>query len=59
MQEYSDSLIKETIRVWQPFSNDALSSTDAIEITENILGFFNFLIEADFKSNQKGDDSDN
>ena len=59
MQEYSDSLIKETIRVWQPFSNDALSSTDAIEINENILGFFNFLIEADFKNNQKEGDSDN
>ena len=59
MQEYPESLIKETIRVWKPYNNNTLSSTDAIEIVENILGFFNILIDADFQNNKKKGHSDN
>lgn len=58
MEKYSKNFIKETIEVWQPYSNIALSPTDAIEITENMISLFNFLITVDIKNNQKVGDSD-
>jgi len=44
MEKYSKKFIKETIKVWQPYSDIPLLSNDAIEITENITALFNFLI---------------
>ena len=58
MEKYSKNFIKETIEVWQPYSNITLSPTDAIEITENMISLFNFLITIDIKNNQKEGDSD-
>lgn len=58
MEKYSKNFIKETIEVWQPYSNITLSPTDAIEITENMISLFNFLITVDIKNNQKEGDSD-
>lgn len=53
MEKYSNNFIKETIKVWQPFSDTLLSPDDAIEITENMTALFNFLITEDKKSNDK------
>lgn len=47
MEKYSKKFIKETIEVWQPFSDILLSSNDAIEITENMTALFNFLVTHD------------
>jgi len=47
MEKYSKNFIKETIEVWQPFSDILLSSNDAIEITENMTALFNFLVTHD------------
>ena len=58
MENYSKYFIEETIRVWQPYSKKTLSSTDAIEITENMISLFNFLIAGDVKNNQKKSNSD-
>ncbi|GAG01484.1 unnamed protein product [marine sediment metagenome] len=44
MNKYSKEFLKDTIRVWQPYSDVPLSSKDAIEITENMTALFNFLI---------------
>lgn len=53
MEKYSKNFIKETIEVWQPFSDVPLSSNDAIEITENLTALFNILITEDKKRNNK------
>jgi hypothetical protein len=49
MEKYSKKFIKETIEVWQPFSDVPLSSNDAREISENMINLFNFLIKVDNK----------
>jgi len=54
MKKYSKNFIKDTIEVWQPYSNITLSPTDAIEIAENMISLFNFLITEDKKSETKG-----
>lgn len=53
MEKYSKNFIKETIEVWQPFSDVPLSPNDAIEITENLTALFNILITEDKKRNNK------
>lgn len=53
MEKYSKKFIKETIEVWQPFSDTLLSPDDAIEITENLTALFNILITEDKKCNNK------
>jgi hypothetical protein len=49
MEKYSKKFIKETIEVWQPYSDVPLSSNDAREISENMINLFNFLIKVDNK----------
>lgn len=49
MEKYSKNFIKETIEVWQPFSDVPLSPNDAREISENMINLFNFLIKVDNK----------
>jgi len=58
MEKYSKEFINKTIQIWQPYSDIPLLSNDAIEITENMIGLFNFLITVDLKNNQKEGDSD-
>lgn len=53
MEKYSKNFIKETIEVWQPYSDIILSPTDAIEITENLTALFNILITENKKRNNK------
>jgi len=45
MADYSKEFLEKTIKVWQPHSEAPLSLEDAREITENMAGFFSFLIE--------------
>ena len=56
--KYSKEFINKTIKIWQAYSDVPLSSNDAIEITENMISLFNFLITVDIKNNQKEGDSD-
>jgi len=53
MEKYSKNFIKETIEIWQPYSDISLSPKDAIEITENMISLFNFLITTDKKNNKE------
>ena len=53
MEKYSKKFIKETIEVWQPYSDISLSPKDAIEIAENMISLVNFLITEDKKSETK------
>ena len=46
-------LIKKTIEVWQPLSNEKLSEEDAREIIENIAGFFSNLKRWDDEERRK------
>ena len=41
----NDSLINQTIRVWQPRCPHSLSREDARQIVENVTGFFSILHE--------------
>lgn len=43
-QKYSDSLIDETIRVWQPRSDKPISRDDAIVILDRMIGVFRPLV---------------
>ncbi len=45
-----DSLLKRTIEVWQPYSDEPLTEDDAREIIRNISGFFDTLASWDKKS---------
>jgi hypothetical protein len=38
-------LIDDTIDVWQPYTSRRLTREDARQITENVCGFFNVLLE--------------
>jgi hypothetical protein len=39
----SPELIRRTIDVWQPLSEEKLNEEDAREIVENLTGFFSLL----------------
>ena len=51
--KYSKEFLKDTIQVWQPYSDVPLSSRDTLEIIENMTALFNFLIASEKKSNDK------
>jgi len=51
MKKYSIEFLRETIKVWQPYSNTPLSLNDAREITDNMTSLFNLLISIDRKNN--------
>jgi len=53
MKQYSDSFIQKTIKTWQPYFPQKLSRKDAIEITENMTRFFDFLLETDIREKKK------
>lgn len=53
MKTYTKNFINETIQIWQPYSDIPLSSNDAVEITENTIALFNFLITEEKKSQDK------
>ena len=55
MKKYYDEFLKNTISVWQPFSEKKLKPKDAYEITNNITCFFSQLLESDNK--RKGGDN--
>jgi hypothetical protein len=50
MYKYSKEFLKDTIQVWQPYSDVPLSPKDALEITENMTALFNFLISKEKES---------
>ena len=52
MTRYSEKLLKETIRVWQPSYEDELTTQDAIEILDNTISLFELLDELDRKSKE-------
>ena len=41
---FDETFLNETIRVWQPYSQDPLTVEDAREIAENTVGFYGTLI---------------
>lgn len=48
---YAKEFLEETIKIWQPYSKEALTLEDAREMIENMVNFFNLLIETDKKHN--------
>ena len=52
-------LIKKTIEVWQPLSEEKLSEKDGREIIENITGFFSTLKRWDDEERRKQEDEGN
>lgn len=52
MTRYSEQLLKETIRVWQPSYDEELTTQDAIEILDNTISLFELLDELDKKSKE-------
>lgn len=54
MQTLSKKVIEDTKKVWQPYYKDEiLTDEDAIEIYNNVTGFFSLLIEQDRKNKQE------
>ena len=49
MTRYSDELLEETIRVWQPSYEEELTTQDAIEILDNTISLFELADELDKK----------
>lgn len=41
----SEEFLDQTIEVWQPYSKRALTREDAREITANVTGFFQVLMQ--------------
>ena len=41
---FDEAFLKETVEVWQPYSETPLALEDAREITENIVGFYGTLL---------------
>lgn len=50
---YSKEFIQKTIDVWQPYSPDKLTETDAIEIADNMIGLYTFLLELKKKRDER------
>lgn len=48
-----DSLIEETIKVFQPYSKEPLTKADALEIHQNFTGFFELLLKLDKKIEER------
>ena len=46
---YSKEFIQKTIDLCQPYSKDKLTEEDAREIADNLINFFELLIELDKK----------
>ena len=46
---YSENFLKETIKVWQPYSDRLLTFEDARVITENMVTLYRYLSELDTK----------
>ena len=44
LYKYPKDFLDETIRVWQPLSEEPLTYGDAEEIAENMVGYFNTLL---------------
>jgi len=49
MKRHSDKFLDETVAFWQPRMRRELSQEDARQITENLSGFFQVLLEWDAK----------
>lgn len=49
MANYSDSFLKQTIDVWQPFSATPLNLEDAREIASNMTTLLRLIAELDKK----------
>lgn len=49
----SNSIIEETIKVFQPYYKEPLTKTDAMEIHHNFTGFFELLLKLDKKNKDK------
>jgi hypothetical protein len=45
MGKSKNNLILRTVEVWQPRAGQSLSDEEARETAENIVGFFNLLLE--------------
>jgi hypothetical protein len=45
MRETKSQFVDRTLEVWKPRTSRALTSDDAHQITENIMGFFAILME--------------
>ena len=46
---YSKEFIEKTIDVWQPYSEDRLTERDAIEIADNVICLYEFLLKLESK----------
>ncbi len=44
-----NSIIEETIKVFQPYYKEPLSNAEALEIHQNFTGFFKLLLRLDKK----------
>ncbi len=51
--KYSKEFLDKTLKVWQPRSKEPLTYQDAVEITDNMVGFIKLLHEWDEKEKRK------
>jgi hypothetical protein len=47
MREQKEQFIDQTVEIWQPRTSKVISHEDARQITENVTGFFEILVEWD------------
>jgi hypothetical protein len=53
MANPSKDFLEKTIQTWQPYSNKTLTLDDALEIAENTIKLYAYLIELKAKHDQK------
>ena len=53
MAEYSEEFLKKTIKVWQPYLPQPLTTEDVREIATNMTALFCCLAELDRKYGEK------
>ena len=51
--KYTKEFLDRTLAVWQPRSQQPLTYEDAVEITDNMVGFFKLLHDLDQKYQNK------
>lgn len=57
--KYSDKMIRHTLEFLQPRSPRQLTEDDAVQMLDNIIGFFRILIKWDEEDRRKKIDTEN
>jgi hypothetical protein len=55
MRKINQRFVEQTLEIWQPRTSKALNTEDVRQITENVAGFFQILLDWKAAEHQIGD----